>query len=319
MSVMVTKNETEATAGAHHDRMTAFKSKLLSSHPEKAVFGAIDVGTECYWWDYGLLSLYQKNNMLALDDTEEAASLRAYLRIPEDRAQSSELGNDVQVTNGSVVLASVVKEGEIDHTIASRVVTGKCDAHGASRTLVPVRPRSRGERRSLRTFPGVSLRPPPAFNPRPRRLSTPPDAFQLHPDRVTLKVLGTPTREEIHAMNPNYTEFKFPQIKAHPWSKVFHKRLPPEALDLISHLLAYAPETRYTGLEACCHAYFDELRDPATRLPNGGPLPPLFDFSAEELATCTPEMVRKLLPPHVAGGVGGGGVGGGGGGGGGKD
>jgi hypothetical protein len=153
--------------------MTAFKSKLLSSHPEKAVFGAIDVGTECYWWDYGLLSLYQKNNMLALDDTEEAASLRAYLRIPEDRAQSSELGNDVKVTNGSVVLASVVKEGEIDHTIASRVVTGKCDAHGASRTLVPVRPRWRGERRSLRTFPGVSLRPALAFNPRPRRLSTP--------------------------------------------------------------------------------------------------------------------------------------------------
>ena len=170
---MVTKNETEATAGAHHDRMTAFKSKLLSSHPEKAVFGAIDVGTECYWWDYGLLSLYQKNNMLALDDTEEAASLRAYLRIPEDRAQSSELGNDVKVTNGSIVLASVVKEGEIDHTIASRVVTGKCDAHGASRTLVPVRPRWRGERRSLRTFPGVSLRPALAFNPRPRRLSTP--------------------------------------------------------------------------------------------------------------------------------------------------
>ena len=170
---MVTKNETEATAGAHHDRMTAFKSKLLSSHPEKAVFGAIDVGTECYWWDYGLLSLYQKNNMLALDDTEEAASLRAYLRIPEDRAQSSELWNDVKVTNGSVVLASVVKEGEIDHTIASRVVTGKCDAHGASRTLVPIRPRWRGERRSLRTFPGVSLRPALAFNPRPRRLSTP--------------------------------------------------------------------------------------------------------------------------------------------------
>ena len=54
---------------------------------------------------------------------------------------------------------------------------------GASHlALVPVRPRSRGERRSLRTFAVVSLRPPPAFNPRPRRLSTPPDAFQLHPD-----------------------------------------------------------------------------------------------------------------------------------------
>ena len=28
----------------------------------------------------------------------------------------------------------------------------------------------------------MSLRPPLAFNPRPRRLSTPTDAFQLHPD-----------------------------------------------------------------------------------------------------------------------------------------
>ena len=42
-------------------------------------------------------------------------------------------------------------------------------------TLVPIRPRSRGERRSLRTFPVVSLRPGSlAFNPdTPRRLSTP--------------------------------------------------------------------------------------------------------------------------------------------------
>ena len=52
-------------------------------------------------------------------------------------------------------------------------------------TLVPIRPRRRGERRSLRTFsPGASLRPGSlAFNPdTPRCLSTPPDAFQLHPD-----------------------------------------------------------------------------------------------------------------------------------------
>ena len=40
-------------------------------------------------------------------------------------------------------------------------------------TLVPIRPRSRGERHSLRTLPGASLRPRLAFNPRPRRLSTP--------------------------------------------------------------------------------------------------------------------------------------------------
>jgi hypothetical protein len=48
-------------------------------------------------------------------------------------------------------------------------------------------------------------------------------AFFLHRDisrRSNSQVLGTPTREEIKCMNPNYTEFKFPQIKAHPWHKV---------------------------------------------------------------------------------------------------
>ena len=71
-------------------------------------------------------------------------------------------------------------------------------------TLVPIRPRRRGERRSLRTclfFPAVvSLRPPLAFDPdTPRRLSTPlltpfnsaSDAFRLRPDvrsrRTTLE------------------------------------------------------------------------------------------------------------------------------------
>ena len=46
---------------------------------------------------------------------------------------------------------------------------------GAFCTLVPIRPRRRGERRSLRTFPGASLRPTlDGFNPdTPRCLSTP--------------------------------------------------------------------------------------------------------------------------------------------------
>ncbi|KAA0050959.1 shaggy-related protein kinase NtK-1 [Cucumis melo var. makuwa] len=95
-----------------------------------------------------------------------------------------------------------------------------------------------------------------------------------------IKVLGTPTREEIKCMNPNYTEYKFPQIKAHPWHKIFHKRMPPEAVDLVSRLLQYSPNLRCTALDALTHQFFDELRDPNTRLPNGRILPPLFNFKA---------------------------------------
>ena len=114
-----------------------------------------------------------------------------------------------------------------------------------------------------------------------------------------IKVLGTPTREEIKCMNPNYTESKFPQIKAHPWHKIFHKRLPPEAVDLVSRLLQYSPNLRCTALEALAHPFFDELRDPNTRLPNGRYLPPLFNFRANELKGVPPEMLVKLIPSHA--------------------
>ncbi|GAA5798306.1 Glycogen synthase kinase 1 [Helicostylum pulchrum] len=35
-----------------------------------------------------------------------------------------------------------------------------------------------------------------------------------------IKVLGTPSREQIELMNPNYNDHKFPLIKPHPFSKV---------------------------------------------------------------------------------------------------
>ncbi|CAB3371043.1 Hypothetical predicted protein [Cloeon dipterum] len=113
-----------------------------------------------------------------------------------------------------------------------------------------------------------------------------------------IKVLGTPTREQIREMNPNYTEFKFPQIKSHPWQKlmlermsmpksttehqrirVFRTRTPAEAIDLVSRLLEYTPGSRISPLQACAHSFFNELREPNTRLPNGRELPPLFNFT----------------------------------------
>ncbi|PYI26590.1 Pkinase-domain-containing protein [Aspergillus indologenus CBS 114.80] len=100
-----------------------------------------------------------------------------------------------------------------------------------------------------------------------------------------IKVLGTPTREQIRTMNPNYMEHKFPQIKPHPFNKVF-RRAPHEAIDLISALLEYTPTQRLSAIEAMCHPFFDELRDPNTRLPDSRhpsgstrDLPSLFDFS----------------------------------------
>uniref|UniRef100_A0A1X7UY68 Protein kinase domain-containing protein n=1 Tax=Amphimedon queenslandica TaxID=400682 RepID=A0A1X7UY68_AMPQE len=112
-----------------------------------------------------------------------------------------------------------------------------------------------------------------------------------------IKILGTPTKEQIRQMNPNYTEFKFPQIKAHAWNKVFRPRTPPEAIDLVSRLLEYTPTMRITTLDSCAHSFFDELRQPGANMPNGRDFPPLFNFSQQELSIC-PSLESKLVPPH---------------------
>ncbi|XP_050677463.1 glycogen synthase kinase-3 beta-like isoform X2 [Leptidea sinapis] len=113
-----------------------------------------------------------------------------------------------------------------------------------------------------------------------------------------IKVLGTPTREQIREMNPNYTEFKFPQIKSHPWAKVFRACTPPDAIALVSRLLEYTPGARLSPLQACTHAFFDELREAGARLPNGRPLPPLFNFTDYELSV--QPSLNDLLKPREA-------------------
>ncbi|XP_062500589.1 glycogen synthase kinase-3 beta-like [Corticium candelabrum] len=113
-----------------------------------------------------------------------------------------------------------------------------------------------------------------------------------------IKILGTPTREQIKEMNPNYTDFKFPQVKPHPWSKVFRPRTPPDAASLVSKLLEYTPFKRLNPLEACAHSFFNELREPTIRLPNGRELPPLFNFSRQELSL-KPSLASILVPPHL--------------------
>ncbi|XP_030573817.1 glycogen synthase kinase-3 [Drosophila novamexicana] len=111
-----------------------------------------------------------------------------------------------------------------------------------------------------------------------------------------VKVMGTPTPEQLQEMNPNYKQLKLPQLKAHPWPKVFRIRTPPEAIDLVSKLLIYTPNDRVSPLMACAHPFFDELRnEPNQQLPNGRPLPPLFDFTEYERS-----IDPKLMPTLMA-------------------
>lgn len=46
-------------------------------------------------------------------------------------------------------------------------------------------------------------------------------------------------------------------------------------------MLQYNPQQRITAIEALAHPFFDPIRDPNTRLPDGQPLPPVLNFSRQ--------------------------------------
>jgi len=96
-----------------------------------------------------------------------------------------------------------------------------------------------------------------------------------------IKILGTPTREQVKAMNPDYTDYKqFPNILPTPWDRVFDDDTHPLAYTLVSQMLVYPPHERVTPLAGCAHQFFDELRE-LHGTPEGSILPELFSFSAE--------------------------------------
>lgn len=110
-----------------------------------------------------------------------------------------------------------------------------------------------------------------------------------------IKLLGTPSREAIKEMNPNYTEFKFPTIKAHPWSKVFKSKTPETAIALCSCLLEYSPKKRLGAFEALTHSFFDDIRKPGLTLPTGNVMPLLFNYTQSELEY-NPPLNNVLIP-----------------------
>jgi len=110
-----------------------------------------------------------------------------------------------------------------------------------------------------------------------------------------IKVLGTPTRQQIAQMSKDYGDYKqFPSIKPHPWEKVFPEDTSPLMIDLVSKMLVYPPTERIRPLVACVHPLFDELRNNVE-----APTPPLFNFSPDELEQGRQAgLLEKLLPKN---------------------
>eukprot|EP00825_Cyclidium_porcatum_P018844 TRINITY_DN2144_c0_g1_i2.p1 TRINITY_DN2144_c0_g1~~TRINITY_DN2144_c0_g1_i2.p1 ORF type:complete len:154 (+),score=28.91 TRINITY_DN2144_c0_g1_i2:427-888(+) len=119
-----------------------------------------------------------------------------------------------------------------------------------------------------------------------------------------IKVLGTPSKDQILAMNRKYDmkEFKFPVIKSKDWKKVIRSKTDNLLVEFLSKILVYSPIERLSPIQALAHPYFDELRDEKKMkvLSAQMKIPNLFDFSNLELSMQS-ELSNKLIPGWYVG------------------
>lgn len=126
-ALMKQKGIDEDVSLVHHARMSAMKEKF--DFGSMGLFGAVDVGSDACWWDYGQLKLYSKNNINLLEAGNDADLLRKFFAV-EDKKQNSVL-DGVTVDDTSCVFASTIKGGKIADSAIAVVTSPHVEAEGA--------------------------------------------------------------------------------------------------------------------------------------------------------------------------------------------
>ena len=114
-----------------------------------------------------------------------------------------------------------------------------------------------------------------------------------------IQVLGSPTHEQLISMNPQCGQFELPALPPLPWKNAFRASTDPLGVDLVSKLCVFQPSSRLQGYQSLLHPFFDELRSPDFCLPNGKEMPPLFEFTHEEIGFFGIDLLKQLVPPHL--------------------
>jgi len=111
ISLMAQKGVADDESRTHHIRMTKMKESFLSANSELGLFGAVDVGSNACWWDYGQLKLYITNNLKLSEDGSDADLLRRFFGVTS-RVMNSDVSG-VSVDASACVFACKAKSGSV--------------------------------------------------------------------------------------------------------------------------------------------------------------------------------------------------------------
>jgi len=109
--IMAGKGLAPAEAVTHHRRIRQVGAMVDGG---LGMLGAVDVGADVWWWDYGRLPLYIEHNLRLLADSPEARDMRRFFGVEEKEA--SRLGS-TDVDERSIVLASDIGGGRVRNSV----------------------------------------------------------------------------------------------------------------------------------------------------------------------------------------------------------
>jgi len=98
-----------------HKRISTFKEKFCSQHPQTLLFGISDIGEDGYWWDYGTISNYFHSLLKLTDRDEEAKAMRSFFAIQKNAPSAPNA--PLQIDANSIILGSSIKAGNIANSI----------------------------------------------------------------------------------------------------------------------------------------------------------------------------------------------------------
>jgi glycogen synthase kinase 3 beta len=108
------------------------------------------------------------------------------------------------------------------------------------------------------------------------------------------KVLGTPSPEEMRALNPSNCSFRFPTLTGSTLQSVL-QNVNPDAVEFVQKMLAYTPQQRVRMIDACADKLFYHLRGQIKDLLAEQTVPPdMCNFTHEELLNASRDTMCVL-------------------------
>jgi len=127
VTLMEQKGTDAGVSKAHHERMSKMKASFELG--DYGLFGAINVGKDACWWDYGQMKLYSQNSLLLLEDSPSAKLLRQFLGVDAHLTDCSLDG--VTVDDTTYAFDSKAKTGCISKSVVAGLRATEVSLDGA--------------------------------------------------------------------------------------------------------------------------------------------------------------------------------------------